>query len=140
MSIEELRRTADRWDLLTHSFYRRWTRGELSREELQDYACQYHLVVSAMPRWLSDAANRDVAHRDVLAAHARDEAAHIKLWADFALAVGVMPDELDRTVPNEATATSRAAMPGIRATLICQLKPIGAVIGSIAWPIVAAKL
>src|SRR5438128_9778766 len=103
MSIEELRRTADRWDLLTHSFYRRWTRGELSREELQDYACQYHLVVSAMPRWLSDAANRDVAHRDVLAAHARDEAAHIKLWADFALAVGVMPDELDRTVPNEAT-------------------------------------
>ena len=29
------------------------------------------------------------------------------------------------TVPSALTATSRAAMPGTSATLICQLKPIG---------------
>jgi hypothetical protein len=43
-------------------------------------------------------------------------------------------------VPSEPTATSRAAMPGISATLICQLKPSGAVIGWIAVPIMAARL
>jgi hypothetical protein len=42
-------------------------------------------------------------------------------------------------VPSAATATSRAAMPGIRAMTICQLKPMGAKIGSSAWPIMPAK-
>jgi hypothetical protein len=31
-------------------------------------------------------------------------------------------------------------MPGISATLICQLKPSGLVAGSMAWPIFAARL
>ena len=33
-------------------------------------------------------------------------------------------------VPNAATATSRAAIAGIKAIQICQLKPSGAKIGS----------
>src|SRR4029453_14839413 len=43
-------------------------------------------------------------------------------------------------VPSAPTATSRAAMPGISATLICQLKPSGAVSGWIAEPIMAARV
>ena len=43
-------------------------------------------------------------------------------------------------MPSDATATSRAAMPGISATPICQLKPMGLITGSIAWPIIAARL
>jgi hypothetical protein len=44
------------------------------------------------------------------------------------------------TVPKDATATSRAAIPGISATLICQLKPIGANTGASACPIQDAAL
>ncbi len=44
------------------------------------------------------------------------------------------------TVASEATATSRAASPGINAMQICQLKPSGAKNTAIAWPMRPAKL
>ena len=44
------------------------------------------------------------------------------------------------TVASDDTATSRAAMPGISAMQICQLKPIGANTAVIAWPMRPAKL
>ena len=43
-------------------------------------------------------------------------------------------------VASEATATSRAARPGINAMQICQLKPSGAKNTAIAWPMRPAKL
>ena len=35
--------------LLTHPFYLAWTRGELRKETLADYACQYYQHVACMP-------------------------------------------------------------------------------------------
>ncbi|MEA2683460.1 MAG: pyrroloquinoline-quinone synthase [Chloroflexota bacterium] len=103
MSIDELKAAATRWDLLKHSFYRRWTSGDLSMAELQDYASQYNFVVAAMPRWLAQAAETDPQDQPTLLAHARDEAAHIPMWADFAHAVGVSEEALAATMPNAAT-------------------------------------
>ena len=39
--------------LLKHPFYLAWTRGELSREALTDYARQYYQHVAAFPTYLS---------------------------------------------------------------------------------------
>ena len=39
--------------LLKHPFYLAWTRGELSREALTDYARQYYHHVAAFPTYLS---------------------------------------------------------------------------------------
>jgi len=39
--------------LLKHPFYLAWTRGELSREALTDYAKQYYHHVAAFPTYLS---------------------------------------------------------------------------------------
>ncbi|PYJ98970.1 MAG: pyrroloquinoline quinone biosynthesis protein PqqC, partial [Verrucomicrobia bacterium] len=38
--------------LLKHPFYLAWTRGELSREALADYARQYYHHVTAFPTYL----------------------------------------------------------------------------------------
>jgi pyrroloquinoline-quinone synthase len=103
MSIDEMKAAATRWDLLKHSFYVRWTSGELTSAELQDYACQYNFVVSAMPHWLAAAAVADPANGAILAEHAREEAGHVGMWADFAAATGVSADDLARTEPNAAT-------------------------------------
>ena len=102
MSLDDLRATAKRHDLLSHSFYQRWVAGELSLDELRDYACQYAHVVDAIPRWL-DAAARGAASPALLRAHAREETAHVSMWADFAEAIGVGREELAGTAPNEAT-------------------------------------
>ncbi|MEA2645878.1 MAG: pyrroloquinoline-quinone synthase [Chloroflexota bacterium] len=99
----ELRAVLDRWDLLRHPFYTRWKAGELTRDELVDYAGQYAHVVRALPRWLEAAADAAHAeHRAVLREHAHDEAAHPALWDQFAAAVGADAAETNAE-PNDAT-------------------------------------
>ena len=63
--------------LLTHPFYLAWTRGELSRETLADYAQQYYQHVAAFPTYLSaaHAGCEDQAVRRLLLANLVDEEA-----------------------------------------------------------------
>jgi pyrroloquinoline-quinone synthase len=93
---------AARYDLLQHSFYQRWLAGEVSREELDDYAGQYAHLVGGLPRWLDAAADADPANAETLRAHAVEELGHVALWEEFALAVGPQrKGAVDR--PNRAT-------------------------------------
>lgn len=104
MSTDELRAAATRWDLLKHSFYTRWVAGDVTLDELRDYACQYHHVVKAIPGWLRQAVSEDNAEAIALEAHAVEEATHVPMWADFAAALGVSDAELNSARPNPATA------------------------------------
>lgn len=80
-------------NVLEHSFYERWSKGELTRDELAVYAGEYHHAVVA----LADASARaarcadDPALEAELAEHAAEEASHVPLWAEFAAAVGGTP-------------------------------------------------
>ena len=46
--IERLDAVRERWNLLEHPFYKRWSCGELSREELAHYAGEYRHAVVAL--------------------------------------------------------------------------------------------
>jgi pyrroloquinoline-quinone synthase len=76
-------------DVLEHPFYVRWTKGELSRDELAAYAGEYRHAVEA----IADASDRAAGLADDGAAaplreHATSERAHVELWERFADAVG----------------------------------------------------
>jgi pyrroloquinoline-quinone synthase len=90
-----------RWNLLEHSFYQRWTRGELTRAELCDYAGQYAHVVRAVPGWLEQVRGGDSAE---VARHAAEEKSHIALWYRFGEALGLGSDEIRSAPANAATA------------------------------------
>ena len=78
-----------RWNVLDHPFYQRWTRGELSADDLALYAGQYRHAVVALARAADGAARAaSSADRAGLAAHAGEEAAHVALWDAFAEAAG----------------------------------------------------
>ncbi len=104
--------------LLTHPFYLAWTRGELSRETLADYAGQYYQHVAAFPTYLSALHARcdDQAMRRQLLANLIDEEAgqpnHPQLWQDFAASLGVSSQDLARAEAwpetKELIATFRA--------------------------------
>ena len=85
-----------RWDVLRHPFYVRWERGELSREELAFYAGEYRHAVVALAH-AADASGD--------AAHAREEAEHVGLWDDFAVALDA---RLDRPPTDETRACAEA--------------------------------
>ncbi len=76
-------------NVLDHSFYVRWSRGELSREELAAYSGQYrHAVVALAHASASAARQAEGALRADLEEHAAQEAAHLELWDRFVHAVG----------------------------------------------------
>jgi len=109
MSLSQLHAAADRYNLLKHSFYTRWTAGDLTGDELRAYAGEYHHVVAAMPRWLEQMAAASPGHAANLRVHAREEAGHVALWDDFAVALGCDRTALAADVPNQATRSLLAA-------------------------------
>jgi pyrroloquinoline-quinone synthase len=70
------------WNVLRHPFYARWSRGELTHDELAFYAGQYRHAVVA----LADAAHNAGSE------HAEEERAHVALWDEFAGVVGGATD------------------------------------------------
>ena len=89
--------------LLKHPFYLAWTRGELTKDALTDYARQYYHHVAAFPTYLSavHAKCEDQPTRKQLLNNLIDEEAgspnHPELWAKFARALGVDRGDLEQT-------------------------------------------
>ena len=90
-----------RWNLLEHSFYRRWTVGGLTRNELSTYVKQYAHVVRAVPRWLEQVRGGDTGQ---ISRHIEEVRWHIELWERFGKALGVIPEAIRLAPANEATA------------------------------------
>ena len=78
----------ERWNVLEHPFYVRWTEGRLEREDLSFYAGEYRHAVVALAGAV-DAAARDAEPevRALLSEHAAEEEDHVALWDDFAEAL-----------------------------------------------------
>ena len=89
--------------LLKHPFYLAWTRGELSKEALADYARQYYHHVAAFPTYLSavHANCNDQLTRKQLLNNLIDEEAgspnHPELWLQFADGLGVSQEDAKNT-------------------------------------------
>jgi pyrroloquinoline-quinone synthase len=83
-----------RYDLLCHPYYKAWTAGELTREDLREYAADYYHHVAAFPAYLSalhsrleDGEQRRAVLRN-LCEEEIDGRSHSELWLDFAEGMG----------------------------------------------------
>jgi pyrroloquinoline-quinone synthase len=89
--------------LLKHPFYLAWTRGELSKEALADYARQYYQHIVAFPTYLSavHAKCDDESTRKELLNNLIDEEAgspnHPELWLNFAEGLGLSARSVQKT-------------------------------------------
>jgi pyrroloquinoline-quinone synthase len=84
---ERIETSRQRWNVLEHPFYQRWSDGELTREELSRYSGQYRHAVEAIAT-LSAAAADALPDHDELRRHAAEELGHVRLWDGFVDAVG----------------------------------------------------
>ena len=105
------------FDLLQHPFYQAWSKGELTREDLREYAAEYWHHVSAFPTYLSALHSRlpdGELRREVLRNLAEEEGVdaaqarpHSDLWMDFAMGMGA----------TRSAVTGRRAQPEMVALL-----------------------
>jgi pyrroloquinoline-quinone synthase len=84
---ERIERSRERWDVLRHPFYVRWSNGELTREELARYSGQYRHAVEAIAT-MSTSAAEALPEREDLRRHAAEELGHVRLWDGFVEASG----------------------------------------------------
>ena len=84
---ERIESSRERWNVLRHPFYRRWSQGELSSDELARYSGQYRHAVTAIATMSAAAADALPEHDD-LRGHAAEELAHVRLWDGFVDAAG----------------------------------------------------
>src|SRR3954452_9907921 len=86
---QRIEQARQRWNVLEHPFYVRWSAGELSREELADYSGQYRHATEAIAALSAEVATAaPEAERGELRRHAEEEAAHVSLWDGFVNEVG----------------------------------------------------
>ena len=103
--FEQLEASIARYDLLCHPFYRAWAAGELTRDDIRQYARQYYHHVEAFPCYLAELALRldeSDLRRAVLAnmcdekgtegGSGKDSVPHSELWLDFAEGMGAARD------------------------------------------------
>jgi pyrroloquinoline-quinone synthase len=97
--FQQLDERIGKYDLLCHPFYKAWSAGELTREDLREYAQDYFHHVEAFPAYLGEFANRmeDGKLRNAVVANMKDELggsekdgepAHSELWLDFVEGMG----------------------------------------------------
>ena len=99
--FEQLDTRIAKYDLLCHPFYKAWSAGQLTRDDLRDYALNYYHHVEAFPTYLAELGIRleDGDLRRAVLANLSDEKgtedlygepsrSHADLWLDFAEGMG----------------------------------------------------
>ena len=99
--FEQLEARIAKYDLLCHPFYQAWSAGELTRDDLREYAQDYYVHVDAFPSYLAALGLRleDGELRRAVLANMCDEngvegrpgreaVPHSELWLDFAEGMG----------------------------------------------------
>src|SRR5580704_19383825 len=98
--FEQLDTRIAKYDLLCHPFYQAWSAGELTREDLREYARDYYHHVEAFPIYLAELAMRlddGELRRAVLANMCEEKGVggsgsgarpHHEVWLDFAEGMG----------------------------------------------------
>lgn len=91
--------------ILDHPFYRAWTEGRLTGDQLATYARHYYPHVAAFPGYLEAAiaASDDPSVRAELADNLSEELsqpkAHAELWLDFARGCGLDIAQVEAAAP-----------------------------------------
>ena len=105
-----------RWDVLQHPFYLRWSAGELSRDELANYAGQYRHATEAIAT-LSEQVAKAAPEGGELRRHAAEEADHVALWDGFVESVGGEVDA-EPTPETEACVATWTTEDGLLPSLV----------------------
>jgi len=90
--VERIDAEIERRSLLKHEFYRLWSEGKLTKNDLVGYSKEYYLLVRKVPDLVSNIIRgaSSVGFEENL----REEESHVELWERFASSLGISRAEL----------------------------------------------
>ena len=94
----------DKYSLLKHPFYMKWSEGSLPKNALKGYAKEYFHMVKAVPDIVESILSfQDLKFREEIDSLRKDEIKHIDLWLQFTKAFGYNDVEIKQYTPFERT-------------------------------------
>jgi pyrroloquinoline-quinone synthase len=98
--------------LLQHPFYLAWSKGALTKEDLQVYAKEYYWLVQRVPEIVEIIAKQtnDPVLLERVQKNKEEEQEHIQLWERFAKSLDVSEVELKSYQPSATTRNAVAKM------------------------------
>ncbi len=98
--------------LLLHPFYQKWSKGELSLDELRVYAKEYFHLVERIPGIVARVRDRatEPALRSLIAENMAEEQEHVELWKRFAKSLGIDESELVAHAPSSTVMEAVARL------------------------------
>jgi pyrroloquinoline-quinone synthase len=118
---QRIERSRERWNVLRHPFYQRWSAGELTAEELARYSGQYRHAVEAIATMSESAADAEPGQQG-LRRHAAEELGHVRLWDGFVDAAG--GDTADAPTPETAECVRTWKVEGDAPEILARLYAI----------------
>lgn len=98
--------------LLKHPFYVKWSKGELTQDDMKIYAKEYFHLAKNVPGIVGRIKERVPAGNTVMAAHIEknmiEEQEHVDLWKRFAKSLGIESAELEAYEPTVTVKTAVA--------------------------------
>lgn len=103
--VREADSVVQRMSLLKHPFYRLWSEGGLTLDDLRGYSREYYHLVTSVPRLVENVRARATlaTDRETIAESVREEESHIGLWEKFACGIGAKTAELHSQDYSRAT-------------------------------------
>lgn len=101
--------------LLKHPFYVRWSKGELTKDELKVYAKEYFHLVERIPGVVERIRDRvtDPVLRAQIEENRAEEQEHVGLWKRFAKSLGINEQELVSYKPSQKTTDAVISLEGL---------------------------
>lgn len=103
--VQRLNQIISERHLLKNKFYHAWSKGELTHQNLQNYAIQYYAQVTSFPRFISRVHTGcpEIEARKVLLTNLMDEECHgtdhPTLWMQFVEGLGASRELVKVTAP-----------------------------------------
>ncbi|TSC58277.1 MAG: coenzyme PQQ synthesis protein c [Candidatus Peregrinibacteria bacterium Greene0416_19] len=98
--------------LLKHPFYQKWSKGELTLDDLRVYAKEYFHLVERIPGIVDRVRDRvtDPSFKAGIEHNAEEEREHVELWKRFAGSLGIPAGELMSYEPSHTVKDAVASM------------------------------
>lgn len=110
--IYKIDQEVEKKSLLKHPFYKMWSNGELSLNQLQGYSLEYFQLVKVVPEMVNNIKLKMQGSKlkSTIEESHKEESSHIDPWIRFATSLGVQKQDLLNYVCGENTKNAISAL------------------------------
>lgn len=110
--IYKIDQEVEKKSLLKHPFYKMWSNGELSLNQLQGYSLEYFQLVKVVPEMVNNIKLKMQGSKlkSIIEESHKEESSHIDPWIRFATSLGVQKQDLLNYVCGENTKNAISAL------------------------------